>query len=232
MEEKIELRNISKSINKKEILKDINLEIRNGEIFGIFGSSGCGKTTLLRIISGLDIADNGEIFLRGKKILSKKFFVPPEERKISFIFQDLGLWPHMTVNDHMNFVSENNSKTEKILESCYLTGHEKSKPEQLSGGEKQKLALARSIAQDADIILLDEPFSSLDLNTKEEMNKLLKELHKKYNLTIIYVTHDVFEIIDMCKRIAIIENGEISKIGDPSELLKYQLTKIKSKFKK
>lgn len=231
MEEKIRLENIVKRINGKEILSGIDLEIKKGEAFGIFGSSGCGKTTLLRIISGLEFSDSGNIYLRGKEIASKNKFILPEERNISFIFQDLGLWPHMNVKDHLKFVLDNNSGIENILDSCGLVGHEKSKPEELSGGEKQRLALARAIAQKSDILLLDEPFSSLDFNTKDEMKKLLKDLHKKYKLTIVYVTHDIFEIIDMCDNIAIIEGGKVSKIGNPSELLKDQLSRIKSKLK-
>jgi ABC-type Fe3+/spermidine/putrescine transport system ATPase subunit len=232
MEEKIRLENIVKRIDGKEILNGVNLKIKNGEIFGIFGPSGCGKTTLLRIISGLETADDGSIHLRGKEVLSKNRFIQPEYRNISFIFQDLGLWPHMNVKEHLKFVMDDGSAIKNIVDSCGLSGYEKSKPEELSGGEKQRLALARSIAQKSDIILLDEPFSSLDFTTKDEMKILLKELHKKYNLTIVYVTHDIFEIMDMCERIAIIEDGKVSKTGKPSELLKDQLSKIKSKLKK
>jgi ABC-type Fe3+/spermidine/putrescine transport system ATPase subunit len=231
MADVIRLENIVKRINGKEILSGIDLEIKKGEAFGIFGSSGCGKTTLLRIISGLEFSDSGNIYLRGKEVASKNKFIPPEDRNISFIFQDLGLWPHMNVREHLKFVLNETGEIENILDSCGLVGHEKSKPEELSGGEKQRLALARAIAQKSDILLLDEPFSSLDFITKDEMKRLLKELHKQYKLTIVYVTHDIFEIVDMCDRVGIVENGVITKIGNPSELLKSQFSRMKSKLK-
>ena len=137
----------------------------------------------------------------------------------------------MTVNEHLKFVSENNSKIEKILESCRLSGHEKSKPEELSGGEKQRLALARAIAQKSDIFLLDEPLSSLDFSLKEDMKKLLQKLHRRYNLTVVYVAHDIFEIADMCDRIALLKNGRITKIGLPLELFKKQMSVTMAKIK-
>ena len=225
----IKLENIAKKFDRKEILKGISLEIKKGENFGIFGPSGCGKTTLLRIISGLEKPDDGNIYLRGKETV--KNFVPPEERNISFIFQDLALWPHMTAEEHLKFVLDHSEKIKDILNACGLTGLEKSKPEELSGGEKQRLAIARAIVQRSDVLLLDEPFSSLDFTVKEEMKKLLQKLQSKYKLTLVYVTHDIFEIFDMCNRIALMDEGKITNVGSPSKLLKNQFLKIKSKLK-
>ena len=233
MEEVIRLENIAKKINGKIILNEINLSINKGENFGVFGPSGCGKTTLLRIIAGLDKPDEGSVYLRGMNATSGKIFVPPEKRNISFVFQDLGLWPHMSVKEHLEFVLDyrNKGRIKGILKACELGKHENLRPEEISGGEKQRLAIARAVAQKSDILLLDEPFSSLDLSVKEEMKRLLKKLQNKYNLTVAYVTHDILEVIDMCDRIAIMTDGRIENVGYPSKLLKNQFLKIKSKLK-
>lgn len=229
----IKLENVKKNFNAKEILKDINLKIEKGEKFGIFGPSGCGKTTLLRIISGLERPDYGKVYMRGKEMNSNKTFVPPEKRNISFIFQDLALWPHMTVKQHLEFVMSNRLEKEdvkkgvkEILNIVNLTEHLDSKPEQISGGEKQRVAIARAIAQKSDIFLLDEPLSSLDFSLKEEIKNLLQKLQKKYNLTMIYVTHDIFEILDLCNRVALLKDGEIVKVENPRKLLKEQISTI------
>jgi ABC-type sugar transport system ATPase subunit len=234
MSEMIKLESISKKFNGKEILKDVNFEVRRGERFGIFGPSGCGKTTVLRIIAGLEKPDTGKVVLRGKEVTSSKAFAQPEQRNISFIFQDLALWPHMSVKDHLDFVlgvriSEKNQrekKIEEILKAVNLKNQLNSKPEQLSGGEKQRLALARVIAQKSDIFLLDEPYSSFDIDLKEEMQKLLWQMHKKFNLTTIYVTHDIFEILNFCNRVARMENGKIVEIKKPREIVKKYFYKI------
>ena len=159
MVEAVKLENISKKFEGKEILKGINIEIKKDESFGIFGGSGCGKTTILRIIAGLERPDFGDVYLRKKKVTSDHIFVQPEERNVSFIFQDLGLWPHMSVKDHLKFVLDDSKKISEILDACGLNSHESSKPSELSGGEKQRLAMARAIAQKSDIFLLDEPLS-------------------------------------------------------------------------
>lgn len=234
MSELIKLEAIKKDFNGKEVLKDASLEIKKGERFGIFGPSGCGKTTLLRIIAGLEKSDAGKVFLRGKEVASEKMFALPEQRNISFVFQDLALWPHMSVKDHLDFVlseripekERRKEMIEDILETVNLESKLDSKPEQLSGGEKQRLALARAMAQKSDIFLLDEPYSSFDLELKEEMQKLLLKMHKKYNLTTVYVTHDIFEILNFCSRVARMEDGRILEIKKPREILKKYVSRL------
>jgi iron(III) transport system ATP-binding protein len=231
----IKLENISKKFDGKEILNDINLEVKESERFGIFGPSGCGKTTILRIIAGLEKPDTGKVFLRGKEATSSKVFVSPEERNVSFVFQDLALWPHMSIKEHLNFVlsdlvfkkNERKDKIEEIIKKVDLENKIDSKPEQLSGGEKQRLALARAIAQKSNIFLLDEPYSSLDIELKVEMQKLLLNMHKKFNLTTVYVTHDIFEILNFCNRVARMENGKIVEIKKPREIVKKYLYKLR-----
>lgn len=235
MSELIKLENVNKRFNGKEILKDISFEVKKGERFGIFGPSGCGKTTILRIIAGLEKPDTGEVFLRGKKVSSSKAFALPEERDISFIFQDLALWPHMSVKGHLEFVLSNwicekdrrEKKIEEILKAVNLEGQANSKPEYLSGGEKQRLALGRAIAQKSDIFLLDEPYSSFDIDLKAEMQKLFLSMHKKYNLTTVYVTHDIFEILNFCTRVARMENGRILEMKKPREIVRKYFDKLR-----
>lgn len=234
----IRLENVKKDFNGKEILKSINLKIENGERFGIFGPSGCGKTTLLRIIAGLERPDSGRVYMRGGEVNSHKVFIPPEKRNVSYIFQDLALWPHMSVKQHLEFVLSNKlnkddlkKEMKEILKIVDLTEHLHSKPEELSGGEKQRLAIARAIAQKSDIFLLDEPLSSLDFSLKEEMKSLLKKLQQGYNLTMIYVAHDIFEILDVCDRIALLQDGNIIKVGHPRKVLKDQISATVGKVK-
>lgn len=235
MNEIIKLENVRKKFNGKEILNEVNLEVKRGERFSVFGSSGCGKTTLLRIIAGLEKPDDGKVYVRGKEVTSHGIFVPPEKRNISFIFQDLALWPHMSVKKHLEFVLgddfEKKKEIEKILEVVDLKKHVDSKPQELSGGEKQRLAIARAIAQKSDIFLLDEPFSSLDFSLKEEMKDLIQTLQQRYDLTIIYVTHDILEVIDICDKTALLKNGKVIKIGHPLKLLKKQISATMNKIK-
>jgi iron(III) transport system ATP-binding protein len=236
--ELIRIESISKNLGGKEILKDVSIEVKKGERFGIFGPSGCGKTTLLRIITGLERPERGKVFLRGKEVTSEKRFVMPEQRNISFVFQDLALWPHMSVKNHLDFVlsgsitekNERNEAIDEILTTVNLEGMAKSKPEQLSGGEKQRLALARVIAQKSDIFLLDEPYSSFDFELKEEMQKLLLKMHRKYNLTTVYVTHDIFEILNFCSKVARMEDGRISEIKKPREIVEKYVSKLIKSF--
>lgn len=228
-EEIIQIENLNKRFGERTILKGINLGVYKSEIFGVFGPSGCGKTTLLRIIAGLERPEEGRIILRNKEVYSKNIFLPPEKRNISFIFQDLALWPHMTVREHLEFILGKNFKEiEKILKVVNLDGYANSRPEQLSGGEKQRVAIARALAQNSDILLLDEPFSSLDIEMKEKMKKLLLKLKKEYGLTIVYVTHEILDIIDFCKRVAEMEDGAILRIGEPKDIMKKFLKKLRA----
>jgi len=242
MGEAIRLNEIRKRFGERPVLNGVNLSIKKGEVFGVFGPSGSGKTTLLRIIAGLEKQDYGEVYLRGKEVASDRVFIQPEKRNVSFIFQDLGLWPHMSVEEHIKFVlsSRKNSthverETRKILKTVALLERCRLKPEELSGGEKQRLALARAIAQKSDILLLDEPMSSLDLSLKEDVKNLLRDIQRRFSLTMVYVSHDLFEVIDVCDRIGILNNGMITQIGPPESILETYIfdimKKIRSKMK-
>jgi iron(III) transport system ATP-binding protein len=230
MKEKfIEIENVKKNFGKSQVLRNVSLKINKNEIFGVFGPSGCGKTTLLRIIAGLEKPEDGRIMLRGKEVFSKNHFLLPEQRNVSFIFQDLALWPHMTVKEHLEFVlGKDLDRIESILKTVGLEKFTSSRPEQLSGGEKQRLAIARALAQDSDIFLMDEPFSSLDIEMKEKMKKFLLKLKKQYNLTIVYVTHDILDIIDFCERVAEMDDGKILRVGEPKTIMKKFFRKLHS----
>lgn len=230
---KIELKNISKKFDRRVVLSNINLNIYENEIFGIFGPSGCGKTTLLRIIAGLERPDNGEVYLNGKLVSSKTYFENPEDRDVSLVFQDLGLWPHLTVEEHIEFVLdkyENVDKKKRIKELLKMVNLEENrnkKPEELSGGEKQRLAIARALAKEASILLLDEPLTSLDIYIREDIKKILLKLKKNLGMTIIIVTHDILDLVNLCERIAIITNGKVERVLKPKEFLAYIKKKIK-----
>jgi iron(III) transport system ATP-binding protein len=225
---KIRLENVCKKFGSIDALRNVNLKIYEGEKFGIFGPSGCGKTTLLRIIAGLEKPDSGNVYLNEVKVASNNYFMPPEKRNVSFVFQDLGLWPHMDVKSHLKFVVDeykyNTEEKEKVVKNILkltnLNGYESRKPESLSGGEKQRLSIARALIKRADILLLDEPFSSLDMHTKESMKKLLLDLQKMYNITIVYVTHDIFDLVNLCDRVAIMNSSRVVKVENMTEFLK------------
>ncbi len=236
--EAIKLSNVSKYF-EKEILSNVFLDIENNKIVGILGPSGSGKTTLLRIISGLEVPDKGAIFITGECVYSEKIFVEPEKRNIGFVFQDLGLWPHMNAEEHLDFVLEakgitNSEQKEKeikkTLKLVNLDKYSKSYPHQLSGGEKQRLAIARVLAQDSKILLLDEPFSNLDPVLKKELKKELVSLQKKMKLTIVYITHNPSEIFDIADKIVILKEGKILQEGKPKEVLKKPKNDFVRKF--
>ena len=214
----IKLSNISKKFDK-QVLFRVSLKVRKNELVGIIGSNGSGKTTLLRIIAGLEKPDEGEVFIGKEKVFSKEKFVPPEKRNVGFVFQDLALWPHMSVKEHLEFVLESKGIKEKwkikeILETVNLIEYENSYPNQLSGGEKQRLAIGRALAQDSKILLLDEPFSNLDPILKKTLRKMIKNLQKEFKVAILYVTQDPREVSEIADKIIIMNEGKIIQTGE------------------
>jgi len=205
----VELKNISKYFDEKIVLKNINLQIEEESRFVIVGSSGIGKSTILRLIAGLDVPDQGDIFIFEKKVTSNnKILVTPEQRNIGMVFQDLALWPHMTVTENIEFglkikkipSKKRREKIQHFLEMLHISEHARKYPYQLSGGEKQRVALIRSLITEPKILLLDEPLSGLDPDLNKEIRAELLKLHEKLKFTMIYVTHNQDEMRDIATK--------------------------------
>lgn len=218
----LELRRIVKSFGQTEVLRGINLDVERGEFITLLGSSGCGKTTLLRIIAGLETCDSGSVILDGKDVTP----LPPEERNVNMVFQNYALFPHMNVAENIGYsLRLKHRKREEIrravsdaLELVQLPGYEERKPSELSGGQRQRIAIARALVNEPGVLLLDEPLGALDLQLRRQMQIELKRLQKQLGITFIYITHDQEEALNMSDRIAVMKNGIFQQIGTPSEI--------------
>lgn len=217
----LELQNLKKSYSGKTILKDISLEIGDGEIVSILGPSGCGKTTLLNMILGITEPDSGKIIFNDKDITN----VPMEKRGFNIVFQDYALFPNLNVYKNITYGLKNKpdiSSKEEIEELIHLLGleeHLEKRIDQLSGGQKQRVALARTLVMKPGILLLDEPLSALDGVIKESIKDRIKTIAKEYHLTTIIVTHDPEEALTLSDRVLIVNEGMISQYGKPEEII-------------
>ena len=218
----VKINNLFYSMNEKKILNNINLQLEKEKIACILGPSGCGKTTLLKLIAGLSKVQEGEIFLNENLVSSSNIHLKTEKRKIGFLFQDYALFPHQTVKQNLQFAIKDKStshRVEEIMDVIKLSDSLEKYPHELSGGEQQRVALARSIIAKPDLLLLDEPFSSLDLNLKEEVRDDTLHLLQKSNISVLLVTHDPFEAMFISNQINIMnKNGEIVQSGSPTDL--------------
>ncbi len=210
------------------VLSNISLEIQNGERAVILGPSGCGKTTILRLIAGFIAPDSGSITInRGLVAKDGRIFLPPEKRNIGMVFQDLALWPHLTVRGNIEFPlksrgiskEKRDEKIQKILELVGMQGFDRRKPVELSGGQQQRVALARALVPEPEVLLMDEPLSSLDFELNLRIRKEILRLHEKLGFTLLYVTHDRDEAFDIATRIVMMKKGCITYDGSP-EMLK------------
>lgn len=221
---RLELKKVTKSFGDKIAIKDISFNVNNGEFFTLLGPSGCGKSTILRIIAGILKQDSGEILLDGKDTSD----VPPYKRDFAMVFQSYALFPHMTVFDNIAFglkvrkenKEEIKNKVRKVLELISLQGCENKYPRELSGGEQQRIALARCIVLMPSVLLFDEPLSNLDAKLRESMRIELKTIQKEVGITSVYVTHDQAEALSMSDRICAMSKGKIEQIGVPKEIYK------------
>ncbi len=218
----VKLENFQKSFGTKKIIDNINLDIYEKEFVTILGSSGCGKTTILRIIAGLDMPTSGKVYLDSVDVTA----LDPTKREVNTIFQNYALFPLMSVYDNIAFglkmkkvpKDEIKKRVQKMLELVHLEGYEKRKPKDLSGGEQQRVAIARGLINNPKVLLLDEPLSALDLKLRKQMQVELKSLQKKLGITFIYVTHSQDEALSMSDRIVVLKDGKIEQVGSPVEV--------------
>ena len=210
----LEIQNLSHSFEKGNyILENINLIIKSGEIISILGSSGCGKTTLLRIIAGLEKQTRGTLKINDKVISDENYSTPPEKRNVGLVVQDRALFPHLTVYENVNFGIRNSSNINEtpheFLKLFKVENLHNKYPHEISGGEQQRVALARSLAPYPDILLLDEPFNALDDQLKSELHNETKKIFKERNLTVIIVSHDISEAKFFSDRLLSIDDARI-----------------------
>lgn len=223
----VELREVVKQFvtpegNLLNAVDHVTMQIKNGEFFSMLGSSGCGKTTSLRMIAGFEWPTEGEVYIEGKAM----GHIPPFQRKVNTVFQSYALFQHMNVFQNVAFglemegagKDEIEKRVKRALEMVQLTGMERRKPKQLSGGQQQRVAVARALVKVPDVLLLDEPLGALDLKLRKEMQLELKALQQQLGITFIYVTHDQEEAMTMSDRIAVMSKGKVQQMGTPVEI--------------
>lgn len=218
----LQLQQIRKSFANTEVLKGIDLEAGQGEFITLLGASGCGKTTTLRIIAGLELPDSGQVILEGHNITDWE----PNKRDVNTVFQNYALFPHMNVADNVGYglkirkvpKAQIAERVERALRLVQLEEYGKRIPDQLSGGQKQRIAIARAVINEPKVLLLDEPLGALDLKLRRQMQLELKRLQKQLGITFIYITHDQEEAINMSDRIGVMHEGVLEQMGTPNEV--------------
>ena len=230
----VEIEGVNKIYGSNHVVKDLNLSIEEGEFLTLLGSSGCGKTTTLRMIAGFEEPTSGTIMVEGERVEEKE----PFERNDNTVFQSYALFPHKTIYDNIAYglkmkkvpKAEIRERVTEMMEMVQLSGFEKRYPSQLSGGQKQRVAIARALINRPRVLLLDEPLGALDLKLRKQMQLELKRLQKKLNITFIYVTHDQEEALTMSDRIAVMHDGIIDQLASPTEIYEHPATKFVATF--
>jgi putative spermidine/putrescine transport system ATP-binding protein len=230
----LQLKNLTASYDKEVILKNLSLEIHKGELLSLLGSSGCGKTTTLRIVSGFLKPRQGSVILNEKDITLK----PPNERGFGYVFQSYALFPHLTVEENVGFGLKQRkvksdvikNKVAEMLELVDLKDFSMRRPKELSGGQKQRVALARAMAINPSLLLLDEPLSNLDAALRIKMRMEIRRIQQEHSITTIYVTHDQEECFSISDRVAIMNHGLIEQLAKPEEIYSSPQTQFVAKF--
>lgn len=231
---KVRIKNLAKIYPNGDGVRDIDLDIMEGEILTLLGPSGCGKTTILRTLGGFLDVSEGSIFINGEDVTG----LPPEKRPTGMVFQSYNLWPHMTIEENLTFGMKlrNIPKTEikrdieGMLAIMKMEGKEKKYPSQLSGGQQQRIAIARSLLLKPAVLLMDEPFSALDAKIRMQMREELKRIQSELNITVVFVTHDQEEAMSLSHRIVVMDKGEMAQVGTPAEIYDTPATSYVASF--
>jgi spermidine/putrescine transport system ATP-binding protein len=230
----LSIRSVAKSFGRNAVLRNISLDVAEGELLTILGESGSGKTTLLRIIAGFESATSGEILMNGERLDP----LPPYRRRVNTVFQHYALFPHLTVEENVGYglqvakVSKQEiaGRVEQALAKVKMTAQSKSKPAKISGGQQQRVALARALVNRPRLLLLDEPLSALDANLRRQMQVELKSLQRDVGITFIFITHDQEEAMVMSDRIALLRRGELEQVDSPREIYSRPATSYTAQF--
>ena len=230
----VSIQNVAKRWNGQLGVEGITLDIEEGSFVALLGPSGCGKSTSLRLVAGLEIADEGQIFIQGKDVTNSA----SSDRNLSMVFQSYALFPHLSVAENVIFglkvrrvsKAERESKMRKALEITGLLGFEKRKPAELSGGQRQRVALARAIVAGQPLCLMDEPLSNLDAKLRSSVRKDIKKLQRDLGITVVYVTHDQSEALSMADKIVLMKDGRIQQVGTPGDLYNFPANTFVAEF--
>ncbi|MNW29223.1 Sulfate/thiosulfate import ATP-binding protein CysA [compost metagenome] len=230
----VEVRQLNKHFGQFHAVKDVSFEIRKGHLIGLLGPSGGGKTSILRMLAGLEAPDTGEIVFHGQRVNE----LPPQERGIGFVFQNYALFKHMSVYDNIAFglkvkklsKAQIKERVTELVELTGLAGFEHRYPHQLSGGQRQRVAFARALAPEPQLLLLDEPFAAIDAKIRQELRTWLRELIERVGITSIFVTHDQDEAIEVADEIMIINQGRLEQKGTPWDIYKNPGTPFVASF--
>ena len=231
----IECRNLTKSYGELEAVSDFNLNLEEHEFLSILGPSGCGKSTLLRLIAGLEVPSKGQVLLEKLEISGKKIILPPESRKFGMIFQDFALFPHLSIEINIAYGvngsrSEKQKRVEELLKLVSLQHLASKMPHQISGGEQQRIAVARALAPRPRLILMDEPFSNLDYKLRLQLRREIRVILKHEGVATILVTHDQVEAITFSERVLLMHKGKLVQAGTPEEIYQHPQTLWASSF--
>jgi len=232
----LELAGVTKEFAAETAVDGVSLTVREGELLTLLGPSGCGKTTTLRLIAGLERPTGGGVRLAGERVAGDDRFVPPEDRDVGIVFQNFALFPHLTVRENVAFgltdldAAATDERVDELLDLVEMRAHAAKTPDRLSGGQKQRVALARSLAPEPDVLLLDEPFSDLDVRLRVEMREEVRAILKETGVTAVSVTHDQEEALSISDRIAVMYDGGIEQVGRPEAVFQRPESRFVASF--